>query len=93
MGCSLLDITLVLTFDKTEVKCLDLFPGPRGTPEEFQARFYARFVVETLDVDLLPQHLPAVMFDQPGKDGFQRQAVKGVVGLIHGFAIFRCFPN
>ena len=72
MGCSLLDITLVLTFDKTEVKCLDLFPGPRGTPEEFQARFYARFVVETLDVDLLPQHLPAVMFDQPGEDGFQR---------------------
>jgi len=63
MGCSFLDITLALTFDKPEVKRLDLFPGPRGTPEKFQARFYARFVVETLDVDLLPQRLPAVMFD------------------------------
>ena len=46
-------------------------------------------MLETLDVDLLPQCLPAVLFDQLGEDGFQRQAVKGVVGLSHGFVIFR----
>ena len=79
---------LVLTFEKTEVKCLDLFSGPRRTPKEFQAGFDARFIVEALDVDLLPQRLPAVLFDQLGEDGFQRQAVKGVVGLSHGFVIF-----
>ena len=41
-------------------------------------------MLETLDVDLLPQRLPAVLFDQLGEDSFQRQAVKGVVGLVAG---------
>ena len=46
-------------------------------------------MLETLDVDLLPERFPAILFDQLGEDSFQRQAVKGVVGLSHGFVIFR----
>ncbi len=65
----------MLAFDKPEVKCLDLFPCPWSASEEFQAGFYAGFMVEALDVDLLSQRFPAVMFYQSGEDGFQCQSV------------------
>jgi hypothetical protein len=50
-------------------------------PQEFQAGFDARFIVETADWDALRQFLPTVFFYQAGEDCFEGKAVQGVVGL------------
>ena len=64
-----------------QIEILQLFPGPRGFAQEFEARFDAGLLGKAIDRDLFSQPFPAVVFHQSGEDHLQGDAVQWVADL------------
>ena len=60
---------------RIEVQSLQSRSRPRRFPQEFQARFNARIVLETIDGNPRVQAVPIVFVEQSNEDGFKRFAV------------------
>ena len=64
-----------------QIQFFHLPARPRGTAQEFQARFYAGVVVETADVDFITEVFPSIKINQPVQDHFKSDAMEWIVRL------------
>ena len=60
----------------------NFFSGPGGFSQKLQTGIDTWVIIETPDMDDPSQFIPAIMFHQPGKQHFQRDAVKRIVGML-----------
>ena len=67
---------------------LQLFSCPGSFSQKFQTGLDTWIIVKGPDIDDPSHFFPTVMFYQLGKNHFQRDSVKGIVGLlaIHVYA-------
>lgn len=63
-----------------EVEFLDLGAGPRGFAQEGETTFNTGIVLKAADGNAPAEFVPAEFLGEFGHDGFQREAVEGVVG-------------
>lgn len=61
---------------------LHLLPGPRRSSKKRQAGFHRRIILEAIDVDSIGKSIPAVVLNKLYDDGFQRDSIQGVIGLL-----------
>ena len=61
---------------------LHLLSGPRRFSEKLQAGFNGRIVLETVDFDSMSKLIPAVVFYKLYDNGFKRDSMHGVPGLL-----------
>lgn len=70
-----------------EVEILDFFSRPRGSPEKFKARLYARSVGKASDFDSFTQVRPTEMLHKAGHYHFKGNAMQGVI--VGGMCVHR----
>ena len=61
---------------------LHLLSGPRRFSKKLQAGFHGRIVLEAIDFDSIGELIPAVVLNKLYHDGFKRDAMHGVLGLL-----------
>lgn len=61
---------------------LHLLSGPRRFSEKLQAGFNRRIVLETINLDSIGEFIPAVVLNKLYDDGFKRDSMHGVLGLL-----------
>ena len=64
-----------------QIQGFNLTSRPWGPSQKLQAGLDTRVIIKTPDADDFSQFLPAMKFHQPGKNHFQSDAMKRIVGL------------
>jgi len=68
--------------DRFEIEHFNLVPRPGSFPQKFETRSNARVVHKTVDLDVLPQFLPSVVFHQIFQNCLKGLPLKRVVGIV-----------
>lgn len=61
---------------------LYLLSGPRRFSKKLQTGFNGRIVLETIDFDSIGELIPAVVLNKLYHDGFKRDSMHGILGLL-----------
>jgi len=78
-----LDLLVLLAVKNlTRIPFLDFLARPGSLTEEAEAGFHTGIEKETADWNIAAHFLPAMLFDERLHDGFQRDAVQGITGVI-----------
>jgi len=72
-----------------KVQLFYLGSGPGRGAQKLQAGFDAGVLLEAVDVYQLAQFLPAIVINQLVENGFQREAMQGIIFLcvVHGIPL------
>jgi hypothetical protein len=73
----------------SQIESFNFTSRPGGPSQKLQAGLDARVIRKALDPDDFPHFFPTIVFHQLGKDHFQSDAMKRIVGLVISHDILR----